>query len=318
MKRLSATAVSVVTAAGFMLIPVAVHADTVPPACTDGDILRSLWAGANFNLNVNEACLGTPGDSGTTGGQPGGSSRTTNYIAMGDSVAAGPGLGATAPGTDAACGVTYQAYPYLVATALGQPVTNLACSGATAGDLFTNQNASGHTVSPQLNGAFANGTPTLITITAGANDMQWVNFLRKCYAAQCGTSFDTATASALRQTVALKLNWSLSEINRMSDGAPPQVILTGYYYPISSSCSLATGNITQAEISWMSDQLNLLNQTIAQAASGYSFARYAPVSFQDHELCTSDPWVQGLNDPAPFHPTVEGQQAIANAVLAQM
>jgi hypothetical protein len=73
--------------------------------------------------------------------------------------------------------------------------------------------------------------------------------------------------------------------------------------------------ITAAEAQWLNDQLATLNQTILSAASGYSFARYAPVDFSGHELCTSRPWVQGINSSAPLHPTAAGQRAIAQAVL---
>lgn len=35
--------------------------------------------------------------------------------------------------------------------------------------------------------------------------------------------------------------------------------------------------------------------------------------FAGHQLCTSQPYVQGLDAAAPFHPTATGQSAIALA-----
>lgn len=316
LKHLTLVTLSVVMLVGVALPPATAHADTIPPACTDGDILRYLWAGANFTLNVHEACPGTP--SNTPGS--GASGNKTGYYALGDSVAAGLGLPGSgqASGTDPACGVSTEAYPYLVASATGQSVTSLACSGATTGDLLTDQNVGGHEVGAQLDRAFTGGTPSLITITVGANDMQWVTFLRKCYTSQCGTNLDTTATSLLRQTMASKLSTSLDEIQRRSNGSPPPVIMTGYYHPVSPLCNLAANNITQAEIDWMNNQLDLLNQAIAQTVSHYGFAHFAPIDFSNHELCTADSWVQGPNDAAPFHPTNEGQQAIASAVEAQI
>jgi len=35
--------------------------------------------------------------------------------------------------------------------------------------------------------------------------------------------------------------------------------------------------------------------------------------FTGHELCTAHPYVQGPGDPAPLHPTADGELAIALA-----
>jgi hypothetical protein len=40
--------------------------------------------------------------------------------------------------------------------------------------------------------------------------------------------------------------------------------------------------------------------------------------FDGHELCTDQPWVQGMRDPAPFHPTAAGELAITAAILPQL
>jgi hypothetical protein len=42
---------------------------------------------------------------------------------------------------------------------------------------------------------------------------------------------------------------------------------------------------------------------------------FTPVQprFDGHELCTSQPYVQGLRDNAPLHPTAAGELAIALA-----
>ncbi len=70
---------------------------------------------------------------------------------------------------------------------------------------------------------------------------------------------------------------------------------------------------------------NTLKSTLTTAVSGLSGVTVADISnvVQGHEYCTDDPWTYGLsvlllNDAsqAPFHPTPEGQAAIA-AVLKQ-
>jgi hypothetical protein len=50
-------------------------------------------------------------------------------------------------------------------------------------------------------------------------------------------------------------------------------------------------------------------------ACGRSSDSYAEdlADFAGHQLCTPQPYVQGLGDAAPFHPTAAGQLAIALA-----
>jgi lysophospholipase L1-like esterase len=286
------------------------------PDC--GPIVSGLWQGINSALGTNYSCA-----SGTTEQQNGGTTdenagTTGEYMALGDSVAAGLGL-PVAAGSDPACGVSGQAYPARVAASLNMHYQNLACSGATAGDLVTEQHLSGTSrdIEPQLDRAYAGGTPQLITITAGANDMYWQYFARKCYISTCGTGTDQAFVDSFRSILSLKLAYALQSIYNRSNGQPPRVILTGYYQPLSAACSVQQPAISAAEAQWLNGQLAALNQTISDVTSGYSFARYAAVDFSGHELCTRRPWVQGMNSSAPLHPTAAGQRAIAQAVLQE-
>ncbi len=56
---------------------------------------------------------------------------------------------------------------------------------------------------------------------------------------------------------------------------------------------------------------------LAKGAAEFRFSSPQP-DFTGHELCTSQPYVQGLSAPAPFHPTVLGQLAIALADQAAL
>lgn len=277
-------------------------------ADVSSDIWCNLWAGANFSISSSQAC--PPSKSNPIG----------SYVALGDSVAAGLGLGQSqsATSSDIACGRSPYGYPNVVASKLKITLTNVSCSGATVGDLVTSQNANGTTMPAQLNTAFANGTPKLITITAGANDAHWSSFIKACYATNCNTSAYTFAANAYLVSLQAKLLYALSSVNVRSGGQPPQVLITGYYNPLSSACAAQQSNITAGELSWISAETTALNQTIQQVSSLYSFAKFVPVDFSGHDICSPSPWVQGLSDPAPFHPTQTGQRAIANDILAQL
>lgn len=242
------------------------------------------------------------------------SAASGTYAALGDSVAAGAGLTTN----DSVCGKSAEAYPYTVAATTGLTLTHTACTGAKADEgIYDSQTRNGTTLNSQLDQAFANGAPDLITLSIGANDARWTQFIRQCYYIRCGYSVDTARFSAYLVDLKLELNVIMAKISTLSSGNPPQVIVTGYYNPFSSTACTATNNLTSAEISWLRSRTNSLNTAIRGTVGKYSFADYAPVSFSGHDICSADSWIQGLNDPAPFHPTAAGQQAIAKAVLAR-
>lgn len=234
------------------------------------------------------------------------------YAALGDSVAAGAGLSTIDPLCDRAT----QSYPYIVGQSVGIPLHHLACTGAKADDGVYDTQERGATVIPaQLDQAFENGTPALISLTIGANDARWTQFIRQCYYIRCGYDIDTARFAAYLVDLKLELNVIMAKIHTHSNGTPPPVIVTGYYNPFSSQMCAATDRLSAYELSWLNTRTERLNDAIQGTVAKYSYTHFAPVSFAGHELCSADPWVQGPNGAVPFHPTAAGQQAIATAVV---
>lgn len=236
------------------------------------------------------------------------------YAALGDSIAAGSGLADSA----APCHRSTDAYGYAVSAASGLPIHHLACIGAKVDEgLYDTQERDGHVLPAQIDQAFVSGTPSLITITIGANDTRWTQFIRQCYYITCGHDVDTARYAVYLADLKLEMNVALAKVHNLSDGTPPQVIVTGYYQPFSSTACNDTANLTTKEVSWLTSRTASLNRAVSSTVDKYSFADFAPVSFAGHELCSSSPWVQGPADSLPFHPTAAGQQAIAAAVIDQ-
>ena len=236
------------------------------------------------------------------------------YAALGDSVAAGAGLSSN----DSVCGKSTDAYPYIVAATTGLTLTHTACTGAKADEgIYDSQTRNSTTLDSQLDQAFANGTPDLITLTIGANDTRWTQFIRQCYYIRCGYSLDTARFNTYLADLKLELNVIMAKISTLSNGNPPQVIVTGYYNPLSSTSCAATNNLTSAEVSWLRSRTNSLNSAIRGTVGKYSFADFAPANFSGHDICSADSWIQSLDDPVPFHPTAAGQQTIAKAVITK-
>ncbi len=241
-----------------------------------------------------------------------------SYVALGDSIAAGAGLPITGGSTeDTVCARSAQAYPYQVAAGLGTSVTHLACSGAKVDEgIYGEQQRGGLEIAPQLDRAFQAGTPDLITVTIGANDARWLQFVQSCYVWTCDTRSQSALLKVYRADLRIELAYMLSKIKQASSGTPPTVLLSGYFAPFSTLDCVETDRITNTEQAWLKKQASALNQAIRSVVPYYSFAQYVPIDFTGHELCSADSWVQGINDSVPFHPTAEGQTAIAEAFLA--
>lgn len=240
------------------------------------------------------------------------------YVAMGDSVAAGAGLPALAGATsqDELCDRSSAAYPYLIAERLQTTVVQLSCSGAKVDEgIYGTQVRSGVRIPAQLPIALSNGTPDLMTFTIGANDIRWTQFIRQCYVTRCGFAIDSARTKIYRADLRIELTRMLNQIDTRSAGNPPRVLISGYYSPIASTECLPANRITAAEAAWLSDQTVRMNQAIRSVVPLFSFAEFVPIDFTGHEICSADPWVQGLEAAAPIHPTADGQAAIAESFL---
>jgi lysophospholipase L1-like esterase len=317
-KLLLATVLATVFMAGQIVPGASAQGNTGATQNDRGSIIWSgLWAGSHFDLSslgfAAPAKRPTPAPTTPPAAQ-------NTYAALGDSVAAGLGLPgvATPTGNDTRCGRSAQSYVYTVANKMKLPLLHAACSGATAGDLFTRQGVSGPNITAQLTTAYASGKPQLITITAGANDAHWDEFIRTCYATNCANRTTTLLANGYLVSLQTKLYVAFSSIVARSAGTPPTVVITGYYNPLSASCTKLQTNITAEEITWLTAETAALNQTIKNVGSHYSFVRFAPVDFTGHDVCSASPWVQGVSATAPFHPTAAGQQVIGQSVIRSL
>ncbi|MDL2363081.1 MAG: SGNH/GDSL hydrolase family protein [Patescibacteria group bacterium] len=255
-------------------------------------------------------------DRSTTDKTPTNSTPSKQYVAFGDSVAAGEGLPTYTDSS--ACNRTKQSYPNLFAKASNYRIRNYSCSGATlSGGILGGQVVNDLPLESQLSALKTNEKPDLITITAGANDIQWTTILRNCAVTDCGTDSDSAEVDARLLQVKDNLATVLSRIHDMYPVNSPRVILTSYYQLLPEAlpnCLEATG-LTQSEVTWERAQQTKLNQTIEAATKAQAFAQYKEVDFTGHELCSADPWIQDLTAKAPFHPTEAGQTAYLKALL---
>lgn len=258
---------------------------------------------------------------------------TLRYAALGDSVAAGLGLTPQGGSNEAQmCGRSTDAYAYEVSKRINarlQAITwgglrmetaLLACQQARTDHLTQPQTIAGQTLVSQLDQAFAKGTPALLTLTVGANDTDWANFINLCSSVDnCATPENTARTQAYIQAAGSKLAAALADIRSRSRFVPPLVVVTGYYNPVSTSC--VTSIFTPDEVAWLQTQIDSLNTELRKVATDNGrMTRFAPVDFTGHDVCSPDTWLQRpfSGDPAPLHPTQRGQQVIAETVLGSL
>jgi lysophospholipase L1-like esterase len=235
-------------------------------------------------------------------------------IVIGDSTAAGVGNPAPTPATpeDTLCHRSSAAYAQVLAQINGWSVENLACSGATvAAGILGPQRIGKTDVPPQLAVGEHATKAQVVIVSIGANDVQWSTMMQFCAAYDC---VDWATTAYFQQELATFSQSYYALLRRLADRpGRPQVLVNLYYDPFgqNDACLNAAG-LTQTRKRLMIERLHALNGILRAGAEASSFLAVEP-DFTGHEACSAAPYVQGLHDVAPFHPTVAGELAIALA-----
>jgi hypothetical protein len=237
-------------------------------------------------------------------------------VVIGDSTAAAVGnpLPAGASALDRACGRSSEAYAADLAVVNNWKVLNLACSGATVGNglLGVQVLSDGRVAPPQLIEAQRATHAKVIIVSVGADDVQWSIMTRLCVAsAVCNDKVSSAYFSQEISAFTSSYYQLLGDLDQLP--GHPAVLVNQYYSPFGTDIGcLHRYGITAAKEKVLLSRLGQLNAVLAQGAQTFGFGVTDP-PFTGHELCTTDPYVQGPGDPAPLHPTAAGELAIALA-----
>lgn len=237
-------------------------------------------------------------------------------VVLGDSTAAGLGNPPlrSPSAVDRACYRSADAYAVALAQANSWDVENLACSGATieAGILGPQPLSGGLTAPAQLAAAKAATGVKTVFVSVGADDLNWDVLVKMCAAAErCDDAVSTAFFQSQLFQFTKDYYQLLSQLAAMA--SHPQVVVNQYYDPFDPRLTcLDHVGLTGAKQQVLVQRLDALNAVLAQGAEASGFGTAKP-DFSGHELCTPVPYVQGLGDSAPFHPTAAGELAIALA-----
>ncbi len=241
-------------------------------------------------------------------------------VVIGDSTAAGAGLPPVrdASRADQACGRSTDSYAEDLARSNGWQVMNLACNSATIGQgLLGPEGRGGEMVPPQIDAVQRATHASAVIVSVGADDLDWSAMLRLCAVAK--TCNDRATTAYFQQQLHSFSKNYLQLLDQLAAlPSHPQVIINRYYNPFDLQLNcLSRVGMTTAKMRTLGSRLATLNAVLAKGAKEFGFTSVNP-DFTGHQLCTAQPYVQGLGDAAPFHPTAMGQLAIALADQAAL
>jgi lysophospholipase L1-like esterase len=227
------------------------------------------------------------------------------YVALGDSYAAGQGAGSysdTCLRSPSGYAAQLDAVPGY--NLLRQP----ACSGALLDDVLGSQIS-----------AVNRGT-TLVTITAGANDLGIAQAFAACAPDPTSQACQAALAagSAAIGTIAPKMGALIGAVQARAPHAT--IVVTGYPTPFTSA--YAAADPIAGVVDMTAGALNsALQAAVAGAAAQGAAVRFAPVSFGEHAIGgTQALWLGAdLTEVVGFmHPTTEGYTAYRDAILAAL
>lgn len=216
-----------------------------------------------------------------------------NYVALGDSYAAGTGSGGTT--LNASCLRTSNAYPYQIA--LSRPNTNLtfvACGGATTTDLMNSQISS------------VTSSTNVVTVEIGGNDIGFANLILACTLGNCVSQL-SSTNSSIPSTLSPKLQTVYSAIKARAPLA--KTIVVGYPDPAGPRTCLRALGISSSEATGIHQVAATLGNTIKATATTYGFSYVDAIpAFTGHDVCSSSPWINGMTFSASaYHPNKNGQ-----------
>ncbi|MET9626291.1 SGNH/GDSL hydrolase family protein [Lentzea sp. NPDC006480] len=242
------------------------------------------------------------------------------YVALGDSAAAGPLI----PNQDPAlwCLRSDHNYPQVAAAFLGAKLTDVTCSGAETNHLAGHQFGF---VTPQLEAL--RPTTDLVSLTIGANDiglfqtaLSCINFLPEPAGISCKDRY-TEGGDQLAKAVdawAPEFGAALDAIKKRSPNA--KLVITGYGTYIRPGGCYPRQPVWGRDGDYLQSVMNKISATVKAETTkrGAMFVDFAAVT-EGHDICAepADRYLEGLiptTIAAPLHPNAAGMKAFGLTV----
>ena len=300
-------------------------------------------------------------------------SQPSSYAALGDSYSSGEGTADkngpngwySNPSTSQACQRGPGAWPILMAAASG--TLNITGSGANrsffaCGGATTSKNLSGSSWKGEISQVAqlqqwvsTNGSPGLVSMTAGGNNVHFADVLGACYAGGIaswagfipglqgvGAIGSKACPTAIGAVEIYLTLFRQNFVNQLAKlysaaanaaGTSSRVVVVGYprIMPTPSLGNIASADyhcpwiaLNPAALPEFSQVTNDLNGDIRQAAAlaGVTYVNVEG-ALSGHELCTGSSHINSLSlinkwNGEAGHPTKDGQVSLANTILSDI
>ena len=253
--------------------------------------------------------------------------RAANYVALGDSYAAGPLI--PNPVLPLGCLKSDHNYPHLAAPGIGLTLRDASCSGATTVDMTNPQNVEPDGPNPpQFNQLDA--STTVVSLTIGGNDIGFSEVAESCitinpFSHPCLDKYDAGGVDQLKariEATAPKVAAVLQGIHSRSPSARVFVVNYPAIFPETGFGCWPQMPIGFQDVPYLRSTEQRLNSMLATqaAANGATVVNWYSASI-GHDACkgSSTRWVEPLLPgelAAPIHPNKAGMTGGANALVA--
>ena len=253
--------------------------------------------------------------------------RAANYVALGDSYAAGPLI--PDPLLPLGCLKSSNNYAHLAAPGIGLSLRDATCSGARTNHMTEPQGVDPDGPNPpQFNSL--NGETTVVSLTIGGNDIGFSEVAESCvtvnpFSHPCLDKYNSGGVDQLKariEATAPKVAAVLQGIHARSPSAKIYVLNYPAIFPETGYGCWPQMPLGFQDVPYLRGTEQRLNAMLAtqSAANGATLVNWYGASI-GHDACkgSSTRWVEPLvptNAAAPIHPNKAGMVGGANALLA--
>jgi lysophospholipase L1-like esterase len=248
------------------------------------------------------------------------------YVALGDSYAAGPLIPAQLP--PFGCLKSSSNYGHLANLTLQDTYRDATCSGAKTNHMTTAQGVTPGPNPPQFDSL--SPTTTLVSVTIGGNDIGFSSIAQDCFSQSnsgtpCQDKYVTASGDTISQRIAdtaPKVASVIQGIHTRSPGAKVLVVNYAAILPETAPYCWPIVPISDGDAPYVRAKEQELNQMLADqaAANNATLVDWYAASV-GHDACKPPgiKWVEGAvvtNAAAPVHPNLLGMKGAADLVVA--
>jgi lysophospholipase L1-like esterase len=254
----------------------------------------------------------------------------SRYVALGSSMAAGPGIRPRAAGAPRWSGRSARNYPHLVAERLNLDLVDVTFSGATTANVLAERQ---HGQPPQI--AALDGSEDLVTVTIGGNDVGYVPLLMAAalpHAARRlplvgGRIAELLDPGARDRALAGVFDSLCAVGSALRQRAPDARILFVDYLTILPPAGAEAAPLSDRDAGLGRHVATTLERLTAEAAAATRCEIVgAAAASRLHHAWSGEPWttmparygVPLPGRPAPLHPNAAGMRAVADLVAAQL